>query len=215
MAEAMLLAEAGFSHLGFPFALDFHSEDTSITEAAAIIRALPASVSPVLITYLNRAGEIDPLMQKLGCGLVQVHGSIAPDELMQLRNIRPDIEIWKSLVIHPQAPEKVFEEFWMYHPLVDAFITDTYDPDTGASGATGKTHDWHVSAKLVHQSDKPIILAGGLNAGNVYDAIMQTLVAGVDVHTGIENTKGWKIKEKAEAYVKAARKAFDDLAQAR
>ncbi len=210
--EAAMLVEAGFSHLGFPFALNYHAEDTTIKAAADIIRSLPASVAVVLITYLNKAKEIDQLMQELGCRIVQVHGAIDLDELEQLRKIRPDIEIWKSLVINPQYAEKVFTEFAQYYPLADAFITDTYDPANGASGATGKTHDWRISAKLVRQSDKAIILAGGLNAGNVYDATIQTQVAGVDVHTGIEDSRGCKVKEKAEAFVKAALKAFDSLA---
>jgi phosphoribosylanthranilate isomerase len=52
------------------------------------------------------------------------------------------------------------------------FITDTFDPSTGASGATGKTHDWDISKSLVQLSPKPVILAGGLNAENVYEAIL-------------------------------------------
>ncbi len=74
---------------------------------------------------------------------------------------------------------------------MDAYITDTYDPVTKASGATGKTHNWEISKNLVELSAKPVILAGGLNPENVYDAILKVKPAGVDVHTGIENVI-WK-----------------------
>ena len=54
---------------------------------------------------------------------------------------------------------------------VDGFITDTYAPETGASGATGRTHDWTVSHRLAMLSPKPVILAGGLTPSNVRQAI--------------------------------------------
>ncbi|MGH7810735.1 MAG: hypothetical protein ACREP5_10705 [Candidatus Binatia bacterium] len=52
-------------------------------------------------------------------------------------------------------------------PFVDAFITDTFDPESGASGTTGKTHDWRVSRRLVELTNRPVILAGGLTPKNV------------------------------------------------
>jgi hypothetical protein len=53
-----------------------------------------------------------------------------------------------------------------------------------ASGATGKTHDWRVSRRLVEVADKPVILAGGLNPENVKRAILEVRPAGVDSHSG-------------------------------
>jgi hypothetical protein len=46
--------------------------------------------------------------------------------------------------------------------FVHAFITDTFDPKTGASGATGKTYDWRVTQRLVELTDRPILLAAGI-----------------------------------------------------
>ena len=47
----------------------------------------------------------------------------------------------------------------------DAFITDTYDPATGACGATGKVHDWDISRRLRDISPKPVMLAGRPQSG--------------------------------------------------
>lgn len=94
-------------------------------------------------------------------------------------------------------------------PWIDLFITDTYDPVSGASGATGKTHDWEISKRLIRLSAKPVILAGGLNADNVRDAILQVKPAGVDVHTGIEGVDGRKDPELLARFVKEAREAFN------
>ena len=93
-------------------------------------------------------------------------------------------------------------------PLVDGFITDTYSPETGASGATGRTHDWAVSRRLVQLSPKPVILAGGLTPANVRQAIAAVRPAGVDVHTGVEDASGRKDRDKVLAFVAEAKAGF-------
>jgi phosphoribosylanthranilate isomerase len=104
-------------------------------------------------------------------------------------------------------------EVTRFHPFVDAFITDTYDPITGRSGATGKTHDWGVSRRLVDLSPKPVILAGGLTPENVRAAVLSVRPAGVDVHTGVEGPEGRKALARVEHFVAEARAAFRLLAQ--
>jgi phosphoribosylanthranilate isomerase len=83
-------------------------------------------------------------------------------------------------------------------PFVDAFITDTFDPRTGASGATGKTHDWRVSRRLVEISARPVILAGSLTPENVTRAILEVRRAGVDSHTDVEDSRRRKSREKVQ-----------------
>jgi phosphoribosylanthranilate isomerase len=92
--------------------------------------------------------------------------------------------------------------------LVDAFITDTFDPATGASGATGKTHDWQISRRLVEISPQPVILAGGLTPDNVREAILAVQPAGVDCHTGVEDASGRKDADKVRRFVAEARAGF-------
>jgi len=96
-------------------------------------------------------------------------------------------------------------------PLVDAFITDTFDPATGASGATGKAHDWEISRILAEQSPNPLILAGGLHPANVGQAIAAVRPEGVDVHTGIEGEDGRKNRLRSALFMVAARTAFAEL----
>jgi phosphoribosylanthranilate isomerase len=90
----------------------------------------------------------------------------------------------------------------------DAFITDTYDPATGACGATGKVHDWDISRRLVDISPKPVMLAGGLNPKNVRKAIEHVRPAGVDAHTGVEGSDGRKDSVAVRAFVREALAAF-------
>ncbi|MFW5837260.1 MAG: phosphoribosylanthranilate isomerase, partial [Desulfovibrionaceae bacterium] len=92
-----------------------------------------------------------------------------------------------------------------------AFITDTFDPATGASGATGLTHDWSVSRRLVELSPRPVILAGGLGPDNVAAAVRAVRPAGVDAHTGLEDASGAKVYEKMRDFADQARQAWSEM----
>lgn len=204
-AEAELLVACGVEWLGFPLRLDVHAEDLSDADAAAIVRALPSRVRAVLITYLPHADAIHALAAALGVAAVQLHGPVARPEIARLRALAPDLLVIKSLVVRPDNTDALVDAVAELAPDVDAFITDTYDPATGASGATGRTHDWTVSARLVEISPRPVILAGGLTPRNVAAAVARVRPAGVDVHTGVEGPDGRKRRDLVEEFVAAAR----------
>lgn len=204
-AEAELLVACGVEWLGFPLRLDVHAEDLSDADAAAIVRALPSRVRAVLITYLPDADAIHALAAALGVAAVQLHGPVARPEIARLRALAPDLLVIKSLVVRPDNTDALVDAVAELAPDVDAFITDTYDPATGASGATGRTHDWTVSARLVEISPRPVILAGGLTPRNVAAAVARVRPAGVDVHTGVEGPDGRKRRDLVEEFVAAAR----------
>ncbi|MFU8816207.1 MAG: phosphoribosylanthranilate isomerase [Pseudomonadales bacterium] len=210
-AEAEMLARCGVRYLGFPLRLPVHKEDCSEAEAAAIIRALEPPVSGVLITYLHRAEEIVALCRKLAAPMVQLHGDVAIEELQRLRLLAADLTVIKSLVVGLHGPDALEAALATAAPWVDAFITDTFDPLTGATGATGRTHDWAVSRRLVAASPRPVILAGGLTPDNVAAAIDRVRPAGVDAHTAVEGADGRKDGDKVARFVAAARAAFDRL----
>jgi phosphoribosylanthranilate isomerase len=208
-AEADMLQRCGVRYLGFPLRLPVHREDLTEKQAAAIIKSLAAPAFGVLITYLDRASEIAAFCDTLGTRIVQLHGEIERDELKRLRILDPNLTVIKSLVIgmrDDRALEAMLRELT---PFVDAFITDTFDPNTGASGATGKTHDWRVSRRLVELADRPVILAGGLTPENVKRAILEVRPAGVDSHTGVEDTSGRKSREQVEKFLSEANEAFE------
>ena len=166
-AEAVLLQECGIRYLGFPLRLPVNRADLTEPEAADIIRSLQPPPRGVLITYLNEAGAIADFCRAMGARMVQLHGDIARAELERLRELDPGLTIIKSLVVGLHSASVLERLAVELAPLVDGFITDTYAPQTGASGATGLTHDWAVSRRLVQVSPKPVILAGGLTPTNV------------------------------------------------
>lgn len=206
--EADLLVRHGATLLGFPLRLTVHREDLSEEAAAAIIRQLPPSCGGVLITYLDRADAILKFCRQLGLRHVQLHGDLSPKEAARLREGDADLFVIKSLVVRASNLEQLEAEVRQLGPWVDAFITDTFDPRTGASGATGRTHDWSVSGALVKLSPHPVILAGGLRPDNVHDAILRVRPAGVDVHTGVEAPDGRKDDRLVARFIEEAQRGF-------
>ena len=213
-AEAEMLIEGGITHLGFPLVLGYHAEDLSVCDAARIVARRGEHAAFFLITYLDDAGAILDLCRELDVTMVQLHGDICHTELVKLRAAAPELQVIRSLIVRKGNLERLIAETAAQGPYVDAFITDTFDPATGATGATGKTHDWAVSRHLVEHSPKPVILAGGLNPGNVREAIGAVRPAGIDVHTGVEGDDGRKRRDLVERFVSQAMAGFADIGRA-
>lgn len=209
--EADLIIKAGADMLGFPLGLEDGREDLEVDEAAAIIGNLSESATGVCITYLKTSDDVVDLCSALHAPWVQLHGAIESIEVAQLRALRPDLGIIKSLIVRPDTENETLAEISLFEPHVDAFITDTFDPETGRSGATGKTHDWRISQQIVEATTRPVILAGGLTTCNVAAAIEQVRPAAVDAHTGVEGLDGRKDPAVLGLFVQEARQAFGYL----
>ncbi len=210
-AEAELLVGCGVTHLGFPLRLAKHREDLSDAEAAEIVGSFEPPIEFLLITYLEQAEGIIALCRTLGVSFVQLHGEIETAELERLRREWPGLRVIKSLIVRGGNLAELEAEVARTAPWVDGYITDTFDPATGATGATGKVHDWAVSRRLVERSPRPLILAGGLNPDNVQEAILAVRPAGVDVHTGIEGPDGRKNPALTRRFLEQARAGFARL----
>ncbi len=206
--EAEMLIAAGVDWLGFPLKLTIHKEDLLEAEAVQIIKSLRPPHEGVLITYLNKADEIVTLCHSLGTGKIQIHGEITLEQLKAVKVLDSSLFVIKSLVVRDHNQNALEDEVHSLSPNIDAFITDTYDPASGACGATGKTHDWQVSRRLVEISPRPVILAGGLRPENVARAITEVRPAAVDVHTGVEGPDGRKDLRLVRAFIEQARAAF-------
>jgi phosphoribosylanthranilate isomerase len=209
--EARLLVDCGVRYLGFPLRLPVNVEDLPEAEAADIIRAIRPPCYGVAITYQDDAGDIAAFMDYLGAPIVQLHGEISLAQLRALRRLRPELGVIKSLVVGEQPEHELSSRARQVGEFVDAFITDTYDPVTGASGATGRIHDWQISRRLVEIAPRPVILAGGLTPENVREAIRVVRPAGVDAHTGVEDAAGRKDPARVRRFVAEARAGFELL----
>lgn len=209
--EAEMICQEGADWLGFALRLPAKNEDLSEADAAAIVKAIQPRHRGVLITYLTEAEEIKQFCAELGVTAVQLHGDVAPAQLRQLRRIAPELYVLKSLVVKTDNIDELTTIVDESAEWVDMYITDSFNPATGAKGATGLVHDWSISAELVRLAPRPLMLAGGLNPGNVAAAIAAVRPAAVDAHTGLEDAHGRKDPDKVRQFVTAAREAFAAL----
>lgn len=203
-----MLLQAGVDWLGFPLRLELHREDLPAEEVSRIIASLGIGDRAVLITYLADALAIARLAAMLGCRRVQLHGDITAGEVRRLKEADAGLYLIKALVVRPGNLDELLHGLRDFAPFVNAFITDTWDPQTGARGATGKTHDWKASRRIVESAIRPVILAGGLTPENVGRAIVQVRPSGVDSHTGVEAPDGTKDPALVRNFVEESRRAF-------
>lgn len=209
--ELRMLLAHGVDYLGFPLRLPVHTPDLSETATAALIQSHRVHPQAVCITYETDPMAVARLCRFLGVQTVQLHGGFAPDALCALRRTVPELTILKSLILGQTPLENMLQALPAMEPWVDGFLTDTFDPGSGASGATGRTHDWAMSAAIVQATSRPVILAGGLSPANVATAIATVHPAGVDAHTGLENSQGDKDPERVQRFVREAKRALARL----
>ena len=205
LEEALAAEHAGADALGFTVRLPTGvHDDLTEAKARAIIAALPPFVATVAITYVATPREAIDLCRYLGVSALQLHGPFPTTELPLIRAALPHLKLIRA--VHVTGPEAVLQARALQR-RVDAVILDTYDPDTGRHGATGKTHDWTISRQIVEALRTPVILAGGLTPDNVATAIAAVQPWGVDVHTGIEDADGARNLAKLRLFIARAKAA--------
>ena len=203
LEEALALERLGADALGFTVRLPSGVHD-GLTEAKArgIIAALPPFVTCVAITYIDNARDAADLCRALGVAAIQLHGECPPREIELLRAAAPHLKIIRA--VHVTGAEAVATARALER-RVDAIILDTYDPATGRGGATGKTHDWEISRRIVESVRVPIILAGGLTPGQRRRGDSRRPPWAVDVHTGVEDADGTRNLAKMRAFIERAK----------
>jgi len=98
-----------------------------------------------------------------------------------------------------------------YAGVADRLLFDARAPrEATRPGGLGKSFDWRLLENL--DPGVPFMLSGGLDAGNVAEALRITRAPAVDVSTGVERAPGEKDPDKIRAFVRAARAAEAELA---
>ena len=151
--------------------------------AAELVAAVPPFVTATLVTMPDSAERAVELARTTAPDAIQLHGEWTVDEL---RYIRAETERKVLLTVGADDPARA-EEF---DGAVDAFVVDSTD-DSGAGG-TGETHDWRATGELAARLTTPVVLAGGLTADNVAEAVRVADPFAVDVASGVELADGRK-----------------------
>ncbi len=191
--DALLAIAAGADALGFVF-YPQSPRAVTVAQAQAIIAALPPFVTTVGLFVNACRHELSELLSQLPLDLLQFHGDESPADCAGYA--RPYI---KALRVKPGDD---IAQLAAPYTQASGILLDTYV--SGIPGGTGAAFDWSlVPDNLV----KPIILAGGLTAQNVFAAIEQVRPYAVDVSGGVEISKGIKDAVKVAEFLREVRRA--------
>jgi phosphoribosylanthranilate isomerase len=131
---------------------------------------------------------------------LQLHGKEAPARVTAIRQ-RFGLPVMKALAIETRADLGAIP---LYARIADRLLFDARAPrDATRPGGLGKPFDWHLLDDL--DLSIPFMLSGGLDPGNVAEAIRITRAPAVDVSTGVESAPGVKDADKIRAFIRAAR----------
>ena len=183
-------------YAGFVFAKS--RRQVSVEQAAELVTELAPVVKRVGVFVDDDVEQVAAIAESAGLDAVQLHGNENGQYTRVLRSLlKPGTEIWKAL----RMDEEHLPVYELLSSMdIDRLLLDTYVE--GSNGGSGKCFDWRLVSKL--ETTLPIVLAGGLNPGNVKQAIGQISPYAVDTSSGVESD-GVKDEQKLKAFIEAVR----------
>lgn len=181
--EAQLAIQYGASAIGLVSEMPSGPGVISENLIAKIAQSIPPTVDSFLLTSKQDAADIIQQKKRCGVNTVQIVDKLVEGTYNQIKEALPGISIIQ--VIHVNGEESLIEARKVA-PMVDGLLLDSGNQSlpTKRLGGTGKTHDWELSRRICRTVEKPVFLAGGLNSGNVSEAIRIVDPFGVDVCSG-------------------------------
>lgn len=200
LEDAQASIAAGADALGFVFAPS--KRRISAEQARQIIARLPQNVERIGVFADEAADRIVKISKQAGLTGVQLHGGEKPAFIRELRGKlrRRELKSIIQAILVNDELESRFARICSQDDGVDFVLLDS-------GGGSGRTFDWQKVQPLLGQNHKRLIVAGGLHAGNVGEAIRKFSPWGVDAVSGVEKEPGRKDLEKLKAFVAAVRRA--------
>lgn len=207
--QARMAAGCGVHHIGFVAGrYDLVPGELTFREAKLIRSILPEGVKASALTMATDVDEILRMADAVQPDIVHISSDVEDVDETKMaalkKRLSPDIQLMKAL---PVGGEESLALAKRFSPFSDIFLLDTKISHMPGVGATGHVHDWSISRQIVEGFDVPVILAGGLHAGNVLEAIEQVMPWGVDsnTHTNIQGDPVAKDMDRIAAFVAAVR----------
>lgn len=192
--DAKIAIDAGADALGFNFYAKSPRRITA-SHAKEIIRNLPSHVTAVGVFVNGSARAALRIAHTTNLGMLQLHGEESPATVERLAREYPVI---KAFRVRPRFRARELKKY----PGAVGFLLDGYDAER--YGGTGKRFDWNVAREAKRYG--PVILAGGLRAENIADAIRQVKPFGLDVCSGVETQPGKKDAKKVKKLMAAVKR---------
>jgi phosphoribosylanthranilate isomerase len=197
-ADVTAVARAGAAYAGFVF---FAKSPRNVTlpEARLAALAAPPGLARVALTVDADDGTLDAIVEAVPLDMLQLHGHESPDRVAQVR-ARYRLPVMKAIGL---ADESDLPAIFAFSTVADQILIDA-KPPRGADlpGGNGLAFDWRLLAG--RRWLRPWMLAGGLTAENVAEAVRLTGARQVDVSSGVESAPGVKDAARIAAFVAAA-----------
>ena len=213
LEDCLQAADVGADAVGFVFAPGKRTVGSE--QVAAITTKLPAGLETIGVFTTTDAETIAAAAVAAGLTGIQVHSAYDPVLLTTLRAITPapnrkrliQTVHWDVDVDAASQRTRFSEQLQAIasDALADAVLIDSRT--TQGSGGTGRPFDWEAVAALLQDSALPVLIAGGLNPGNVAAAVSTLQPWGVDVSSGVEDRPGIKIADAVREFIDNARTA--------
>lgn len=184
LAEALQVARLGADIIEIIIeteeGVDLRSK--SKKQTALILNGLKNVVKTSLLIDKKRFKEIDRLLSGMEFDYLFPIHALSDSVMEQVKIGFPDVKLVPTIHV---LTESVIQEAIILdgNPNVDYIHLDSRTKDK--KGATGKTHNWAISKKIVQNVHKKVILAGGLSPSNVAESIRVVRPYGVDVYSGV------------------------------
>ena len=193
---------AGAHYTGFVF---YPPSPRNLTpeSAALLTERVPSSVTKVGLFVDPTDAKIDSVLALNDLDMIQLHGSESPARVAEVKK-HTGLPVMKAIKI---ASARDIDDASVYYDIADRSLFDALAPAEmmGAlPGGNALKFDWTLIARLV--VPLPWMLAGGLTAENLAEAIRVTGAPVVDVSSGVEDRPGVKSLDKIRAFLAAAKK---------
>lgn len=191
-------AKAGASYVGFVF---FKKSPRNLTpeQARDLAIDVPVGLGKVALTVNADDAMLDVLADTVPLDFLQLQGQESCQRVLDIKR-RYGLPVIKAVGVADEADLATLSE---YEAVADQVLVDAKPPTSAKlPGGNGVAFDWRLIAG--RRWSVPWMLAGGLNAENVAEAISLTGARQVDVSSGVETSPGQKSIEKIGDFVKAA-----------
>jgi phosphoribosylanthranilate isomerase len=169
----------------------------------SIAKTIHPPIASFLLTCEQHARDIIDHVKRVHTNTVQIVDELSGGTYDEIKKALPHLRIVQ--VIHVTGEESI-EQALAIQDHVDTILLDSGDPKAAIKtlGGTGNTHNWEISRELVRQVNIPVLLAGGLNALNVREAIETVRPFGVDICSGVR-TNGKLDVQKLSSFISAVK----------
>ena len=188
LEDAISAVTCGADALGFMF-VEASVRHIGLSDASAIASELPPMISRVGVFVNAPRQTILEAVQSCGLHAIQLHGEETPEDCQGY-----PVPVIKAFRVRDKASVANISAYAGQTWLVDSY-------QKGSRGGTGHRFEWDLLDEI-RPFARPLLLAGGLQPGNIREAVEKVRPYGVDVSSGVESDPGKKCPLKMKAFTR-------------